>query len=178
LVAGVLALVLSVRPDLSWRDVQHLCVQSATPFSLDDPDWADLPSGRKFNHKFGYGVVDAYKIVEMAKDFKRVGDQVSLDIESPTDLSDLIPDITPAMINKDQAYTNTLNVTEQHMEDAQLSRVEHVTVTVNIQHERRGDLEIYLQSPNGVVSQLATARINDESTEGFDNWTFMTVKHW
>ncbi|KAI8889682.1 hypothetical protein K501DRAFT_136467, partial [Backusella circina FSU 941] len=182
LAAGVLALVLSVRPDLSWRDVQHLCVQSATPFSLHDPDWADLPSGRKFNHKFGYGVVDAYKIVEMAKNFKKVGDQVSLDVKSSKDLTDLIPDITPALpeaaVNNDEAYTNTLNVTVKHIEDVQLSRVEHVTVTVNIQHERRGDLEIYLESPNGIVSQLATSRKNDESTEGFSNWTFMTVKHW
>lgn len=27
--AGIFALVLEVRPDLTWRDMQHMCVQTA-----------------------------------------------------------------------------------------------------------------------------------------------------
>lgn len=59
-----------------------------------------------------------------------------------------------------------------------LSRLEHITVGVDIQHERRGDLEILLESPHNVTSQLAARRRFDTSTDGFGNWTFMTVKHW
>ncbi|KAI8069035.1 peptidase S8/S53 domain-containing protein, partial [Gilbertella persicaria] len=186
LAAGVFALVLSVRPDLSWRDIQHLCVQSAIPISLEDPDWTTLPSGRLFNHKFGYGVLDAYQIVELAKNFESVGPQTSLVVASTKqdqeqELKLDIPDITPlegAAMDYAMAFTSTLNVTPEMVESAGLSRLEHVTVTVNIEHQRRGDLEILLTSPHGIVSQLGTPRRYDKSDAGLMDWTFMTVKHW
>ncbi|OBZ89575.1 Protease KEX1 [Choanephora cucurbitarum] len=187
LAAGVFALVLSIRPDLSWRDMQHLCVQSAMPIAPDDPDWVSLPSGRRFNHKFGFGVLDAYQIVELAKNFESVRGQTSVEIssakqdqEQPFKLD--IPDITPIdhtmPVDPSIGFAHTLEVTQDRIDDHGLSRLEHVTVTVNIEHQRRGDLEILLESPHGVVSQLATPRRNDKSSAGLMDWTFMTVKHW
>lgn len=176
--------MLSVRPDLTWRDVQHLCVQSAIPISLDDEDWAKLPSGRMFNHKYGYGVLDAYRIVELAKEFKSVGEQTKIEILSIIDPDEEkidIPDITPETgqdIDKQKAFTSILEVTEEMLNRTGLHRLEHVTVTVNIEHDRRGDLEILLESPHNVISQLGTPRQFDTSIEGFKDWTFMTVKHW
>lgn len=191
LAAGIFALVLSVRPDLTWRDMQHLCVQSAIPLSLDDPDWSNLPSGRMFNHKYGYGVLDAYQIVELAKEFKSVRPQTHLEVLSVIDPDNEkleIPDITPpgsqeedegqSAVDTSSAFTSTLMVTEEMMEKVGLARLEHVTTTVNIEHERRGDLEILLESPQGVLSQLGAPRQNDKSDAGLIDWTFMTVKHW
>ncbi|KAI8647352.1 peptidase S8/S53 domain-containing protein [Parasitella parasitica] len=186
LAAGVFALVLSVRPDLTWRDLQHLCVQSAVPISLHDDDWSKLPSGRMFNHKFGYGVLDAYRIVELAKKFETVRAQTSLEVLSiinPDNEKQDIPDLTPATsfngtIEKEKAFTTSLSVTKDMLDDVGLGRLEHVTATVNIEHERRGDLEILLESPHGIVSQLGSPRQFDKSTEGLKDWTFMTVKHW
>ncbi|KAI8882672.1 hypothetical protein K501DRAFT_323903 [Backusella circina FSU 941] len=182
LAAGVFALVLSIRPDLTWRDMQYLCVQSAVPLSLADPDWVDLPSGRKFNHRYGYGVIDAYKMVESAKTFQNVRPQTNLELRWKSDVSLRIPDITPTtsseVVDKEKALTATIDVTQDLLDFAQLGRVEHVTSTLHIEHKRRGDLEILLESPNGITSQLASPRKNDESVEGFQNWTFMTVKHW
>ncbi|KAI9361747.1 peptidase S8/S53 domain-containing protein [Pilaira anomala] len=176
LAAGVFALVLSIRPDLTWRDMQHLCVQSAIPISLDDPDWTTLPSGRMFNHKYGYGALDAYRIVELAKRFKSVREQTHLEIISENEKMD-IPDSTP-IVDKDKAFKTTLIVTDEMVTEVGLSRLEHVTATVNIEHQRRGDLEILLRSPSGIISQLGTSRKRDKSDAGFVNWTFMTVKHW
>ncbi|KAG2232662.1 hypothetical protein INT48_006841 [Thamnidium elegans] len=185
LAAGVFALVLSVRPDLTWRDMQHLCVQSAIPISLDDGDWTTLPSGRMFNHKYGYGVLDAYRIVELAKRFKSVRPQTSLDILSVVDekkekldIPDLTPDNLNTEVDQSKAFTSSLQVTDKMLDGVGLSRLEHVTATVTIEHQRRGDLEILLKSPNGVISQLGTPRKYDTSDEGFNHWTFMTVKHW
>jgi kexin len=64
------------------------------------------------------------------------------------------------------------------VKQAGLSRLEHITVNVDIEHQRRGDLEILIESPHNVTSQLAARRRFDLSAEGFANWTFMTVKHW
>ncbi|KAI7882315.1 serine endoprotease Kex1 [Mucor mucedo] len=184
LAAGVFALVLSVRPDLTWRDLQHLCVQSAIPISLDDDDWSVLPSGRQFNHKYGYGILDAYRIVELAKGFRSVRAQTHLSITSEIDVDNTplsIQDITPVAnnsIDPSTAFTSTLTVTKENIQKHGLSRLEHVTVTVNIEHQRRGDLEILVESPNGVSSQLGTPRKYDTSSDGLINWTFMTVKHW
>ncbi|KAK4510480.1 uncharacterized protein ATC70_004910 [Mucor velutinosus] len=186
LAAGVFALVLSVRPDLTWRDMQHLCVQSAVPISLFDDDWSKLPSGRMFNHKYGYGVLDAYRIVELAKTFESVRPQTNLEVLSiidPENEKQDIPDLTPptsfnGTIEKEKAFTTSLTITRDMLDEVGLSRLEHVTATVNIEHERRGDLEILLESPHGVISQLGSPRQFDKSDAGLKDWTFMTVKHW
>ncbi|KAI9319099.1 peptidase S8/S53 domain-containing protein [Dichotomocladium elegans] len=180
LAAGIFALVLSVRPDLTWRDLQYLCVETAVPISLEDSDWDTLPSGRLYNHKFGYGKLDAFAIVEHAKTFESVGPQTYLQLsEEPIEKQD-IPDLTDAnnAIDKSRALTSTIAVTQEMVDGAGLGRLEHVTVTVNIEHGRRGDLETLLESPNGITSQLGSPRKFDTSTEGFVDWTFMTVKHW
>ncbi|GAB5593615.1 pheromone processing endoprotease [Umbelopsis nana] len=177
LAAGVFALVLSVRPDLTWRDMQYLCVKTAVPVALDDEDWTKLPTGRMFNHRFGYGSLDAYRIVEEAKTHENLRAQthlaVPLDTKQPRPIPDLTGDEDTA-----KALTSVIDITAEMVRQAGLSRLEHVTVNVDIEHERRGDLEILIESPHNVTSQLAARRRFDLSNEGFANWTFMTVKHW
>lgn len=172
--AGIFALVLSVRPELTWRDLQHLCVQTAIPVDLEDEDWKELPSGRKYNHKFGYGKLDAYAIVEAAKTFEHVNEQTYLEL--PVDVGGkVIPESTQV---KKVPLKSTIKVTQDMVKNAGLKRLEHVTATVNIEHKRRGDIVITLQSPNNVESELATMRPGDKSPDGIRNWKFMSVKHW
>lgn len=71
-----------------------------------------------------------------------------------------------------------MTITSEQLQEANLEKLEHVTVTVNIAHQRRGDIEVELISPFNVVSQLAAARRLDASSAGLQNWTFMSVKHW
>ncbi|KAG1415661.1 hypothetical protein G6F58_006378 [Rhizopus delemar] len=173
--AGIFALVLSVRPNLSWRDLQHLCVQTAVPIKTEDSDWKRLPSGRLYNHKFGYGKLDAYALVEAAKEHKGVNQQTWLELPSPVKKR-TIPDSTGLKTKK--ALKSIVKVTEEMIKAAGLLRLEHITATVNIEHQRRGDLTIDLLSPHQVKSELATRRNLDTSAEGFPNWKFMSVKHW
>ena len=51
LAVGVLALALQVRPDLTWRDVQHIAIDSAVHINADDPDWEEIANGRKHSYK-------------------------------------------------------------------------------------------------------------------------------
>lgn len=170
LVVGTVALALSVRPDLTWRDLQYLCVDTAVPLHLDDGDWQETTIGKKFSHTFGYGKVDAYSFVEAAKTFESVKPQSWF--HSPW-LS-----VQHAIPEGDQGLVASYEITPEMLQQANLGRLEHVTVTMNVQHGRRGDLSADLISPSGVISHIATSRRPDASKDGYDDWTFMSVAHW
>ncbi|KAH7054022.1 hypothetical protein BKA57DRAFT_533521 [Linnemannia elongata] len=170
--AGMIALALSVRPDLSWRDIQYLIMTTAIPVSVDDPDWTKTAAGRMFNHKFGYGSLDAYALVEAAKTFQSLGPQTSF---HPAAVS-----VDRKIPQNAKGVVSVLKVSQEDLlaDEVRLGTLEHITVTVNIEHERRGDVEVVLTSPNGIESRLGVRRRYDAATTGFPNWTFMTVKHW
>lgn len=69
-------------------------------------------------------------------------------------------------------------VTADMLKEANVERLEHVTVTMNVEHSRRGDLSVDLISPANVISHIATARKQDDFRGGYDDWTFMSVVHW
>lgn len=145
------------------------------PINTKDSDWKKLPSGRLYNHKFGYGKLDAYALIEAAKTFELVNQQTWLELPSPVKKR-AIPDSSGLKTRK--ALKNIVLVTDEMIKAAGLLRLEHITATVNIQHERRGNIVIDLESPNNVKSELATRRNLDTDDGGIHNWKFMTVKHW
>ncbi|KAF2634977.1 KEX1 protease precursor [Massarina eburnea CBS 473.64] len=167
---GVFALVLSERPELTWRDMQWLTVLTAVPF--DQPsDWTKTPGlGRSFSHQFGYGKLDAWAIVDKAKTWELVKPQAWF--YSPW------MHVKQAIPQGDKGLASVYEVTEQMLKDANFGRVEHITVTMNIAHDRRGDLSVELISPQGMTSHLSTARRDDNAPYGYVDWTFMSVAHW
>ena len=170
LVVGVVALALSVRPELTWRDLQYLCVESAIPLHEDDGSWQNTTIGKRFSHMYGYGKIDAYRFVEAATSWDLVKPQAWF--HSPwISVQHKIPE-------GDQGLVASFVVTEEMLKSANLERLEHVTVTMNIEHTRRGDLSADLISPSGLISHLATNRAHDTAPEGYDDWTFMSVVHW
>ncbi|GAA5931166.1 hypothetical protein JCM3775_004952 [Rhodotorula graminis] len=173
--AGIFALVLEARPDLTWRDMQHLCVRTAVQINPSDPDWQMTASGRPYNHKYGFGKLDAYAIVELAKRWELVKPQAWW--TSPVANANTVDAKVGQLITADGA-TATIEVTAKDLEGANVDKLEHVTITVWIQHARRGNVEVELVSPRGMKSILARPRRFDESAEGMMGWVFMSVKHW
>jgi kexin len=166
---GVYALVLQARPELTWRDVQWLTVLTAVPFEQTS-DWAKTTLGRMYSHQFGYGKLDAWAIVEKAKDWKLVKPQAWfwspwMHVKKP------IPE-------GEQGLASVFEVTADMLKQANFERVEHITLTMNVEHQRRGDLSVELISPAGMSSYLSTARRDDEAPYGYVDWTFMSVAHW
>ena len=78
----------------------------------------------------------------------------------------------------DQGVAVSYEITKDMLKDANLEKVEHVTLTMNAEHMFRGDLSVDLISPEGIVSHLSVARSLDDSTDGYSDWTFMSVVHW
>ena len=165
--AGIFALVLSARPELTWRDLQRLAIESAIPVALDDDDWVDTVNGRKFNHKFGYGKLDTEILVKNAKTFKLLNPQTSYE----SDVMEVNKDI-----EGDTPVSSSIFIKPDDVK--KFKHLEHVNVRVNLSHQRRGDVKIDLISPHGVVSNVATSRKKDASEKGFEDWLFMSVKHW
>ncbi|GAA6016514.1 hypothetical protein JCM10207_002823 [Rhodosporidiobolus poonsookiae] len=173
--AGIFALVLEVRPDLTWRDMQHLCVRTAVQVNPNDPDWQLTASGRPYNHKYGFGKLDAFAIVEAAKTWQLVKPQAwwTSPVGRPAGAT---PGVGVAV--SQTGATASIVVTSEDLKKANLEKLEHVTITVFIEHQRRGNVEVELDSPKGMKSILARPRRFDESPDGMMGWVFMSVKHW
>lgn len=173
LAAGVIALALSVRPDLTWRDVQHLLVEAAVPVHPSDGSWQTTKTGAghgMYSHDWGYGKIDAYALVQAARGWKLVKPQAWL--HAPwQQVHGYIPE-------GHQGLTGSYTVTSEALGGANMARLEHVTVTINVRHARRGDLSVELVSPSGIVSYLSTPRLPDDAETGYVDWEFMSVAHW
>ncbi|KAL8734221.1 MAG: hypothetical protein Q9166_001707 [cf. Caloplaca sp. 2 TL-2023] len=167
--AGVFALAFDVRPELTWRDLQHILVHTAVPIN-EQEDWDTTFIGKKFSHTYGYGKLDAYAIVEMARSMDLLKPQAWYN--SPWQhINHAVPQGTDGLIS-------SFEVTEDALKKANLKRLEHVTVTMNVEHTRRGDISVELRSPANVVSHLSVVRKLDDADVGYEDWTFSSVAHW
>ncbi len=170
LAAGIFALALQVNPGLTWRDMQYLALDTAVPVNLDTGEWQNTTIGKKYSHTFAYGKVDTYALVEAARTWKNVKPQAWF--YSPW------MHVKQEVPQGEKGLTVSFEVTEAMLKEANFARVEHVTVTMNIEHTRRGDLSVDLISPDNVVSHLSATRQYDDSQVGYVDWTFMSVVHW
>ncbi|XP_072338236.1 proprotein convertase subtilisin/kexin type 4-like isoform X3 [Scyliorhinus torazame] len=167
LAAGIIALALEANPTLTWRDMQHLVVRASKPLHLKADDWAKNGVGRKVSHHYGYGLLDAGLLVDLATKWLTVNPQreCSIDIsKSPQVISDKL------VIKK---YIDPCSRTKNYIQS-----LEHVEVRVSLSYTRRGDLRISLTSPSGTYSKLVDVRPYDTSPYGYRDWTFMTTHSW
>ncbi|KAH3680990.1 hypothetical protein WICPIJ_007998 [Wickerhamomyces pijperi] len=166
LAAGVYSLVLSANGDLTWRDVQYLTILSSVTVNEDDGDYQDA-SLNKYSHRYGYGKLDAYKIVEMAETWENVNEQ----IEKRCDVVE--PNVS---VTTGEAYEHDFEITADLMEG--FKNLEHIRLNLNMDTTIRGQVSVDLVSPSGLTSNLGSTRKLDRSDEGFKDWKFMSVAHW
>ena len=180
LAAGIFALVLEANPKLSWRDMQHLVVETADLTSPLDPSWRSNGAGHHYNAKFGFGVLNALKMVERALKWKPVAEQKVCHF--PVKIKN--KDIPSNGILKLKIKTDGCQTCLDKDKNAEgeckhaIRKLEHVVLTVTLKYRKRGDLSIELYSPNGTKSKLLHRRHNDDSRNGLKDWSFMTVYNW
>uniref|UniRef100_A0A672QBH9 Furin-like n=1 Tax=Sinocyclocheilus grahami TaxID=75366 RepID=A0A672QBH9_SINGR len=167
LAAGIIALALEANKNLTWRDMQHLVVRTSNPAHLTTNDWKTNGVGRRVSHSYGYGLLDAGAIVALAKNWMNVGPQrkcvLSL-VSEPRNIGSHL------VINKSvDACAGT---------DTFVSSLEHAQAQLTLSYNRRGNLAIYLISPQGTRSTLLAPRPHDISSDGFNDWAFMTTHSW
>ncbi|XP_053368611.1 furin (paired basic amino acid cleaving enzyme) a [Clarias gariepinus] len=167
LAAGIIALALEANKNLTWRDMQHLVVRTSDPAHLITNDWKTNGVGRKVSHSYGYGLLDAAAIVTQAKNWTNVGPQQKC----------VIPMLSePRNIGSHLVITKTVDACLGKSNF--VSSLEHVQAQLTMSYNRRGNLGIYLISPQGTRSTLLAPRPRDYSSEGFNDWAFMTTHSW
>ncbi|KAK7038031.1 PHOMO B domain-containing protein [Favolaschia claudopus] len=179
---GVFALTLETRPDLTWRDIQYLCVLTARQINKEDPDWeATALPGRFYSYKYGFGALDAYEYIKAAKAWKVVKPQVWFTTKTvQLDGGSMLEpeEYAGGKFIGEGGVLSSIAVTKDMVTGNNMEHLEHINIKVWISHGKRGDVEVELRSPNGIRSVLAGRRTSDLATTGYPGWTFMSVKHW
>lgn len=146
LVAGVVALMLSVNPDLTAPEVQQILTQTADKIIDREPDaqlglcFGEYDASR-YSAWFGYGKLNAVKAVQIAQ--KQLPPLPLpyrwLDFSKLERLE--IPDGNP------KGVTSSIQVNEP-------SLIRDIEISVEIEHEFMGDLELHLIAPWGTTIPL------------------------
>ncbi|KAF9469262.1 peptidase S8/S53 domain-containing protein [Collybia nuda] len=179
--AGVFVLAVQARPDLTWRDIQYLCIETAKIINPDDSDWERTATGRLYSYKYGFGVLDAHRFVTTAQKWQLVKPQAWF-------VTDAVQ-LDNGRMNEAKKYTggspigpggvtSKITITKEILEGNNFEALEHINIQVWIDHTRRGDVEVEIISPGGVRSILGKSRPGDEAKSGYPGWVFMSVKHW
>eukprot|EP00118_Oscarella_pearsei_P015026 m.132562 g.132562 ORF g.132562 m.132562 type:complete len:317 (+) comp38083_c0_seq16:3024-3974(+) len=160
--------MLESRPCLTWRDVQHIVIMTARKINPSDSSWHLNQAGLHHNNKFGFGIMDAWRLVAASQVLPLVpplvvwtGDEVQVGEEIPSESRSL------------DLYYNVSS------SDIPLSLVtlEHVQVHTKLVHSNLGDVEISLVCPSKTPSVIGQTRPQDRSS-GKREWTFATVRCW
>ena len=163
---GVIALLLEANPALTWRDVKHILASTARQIDaarpavsvpltggayIAEPAWTTNFAGFKFHNWYGFGMVDASAVVNMARTYTlgQLGTLANTGfIASAPALNLAIPDDSTV------GATNTLNVPNT----PGVQTIEAVQIRVSATHTFTGDLGIELTSPKGTRSVLKNIR--------------------
>ncbi|MFP4298874.1 MAG: S8 family serine peptidase [Spirulinaceae cyanobacterium] len=139
-VAGVAALILSINPDLTAQEVRQI-LQQSTDKIIDthaDPQLGlQMGTYDQNNHSqwFGYGKVNAFKAVQMAQNQRQITQTTINYIREQNNTEVAIPDNNPRGISLPIQITAS-------------GQVRELRVTVDLEHEFLGDVELYLQLPS------------------------------
>lgn len=180
--SGIIALALEANPELTWRDVQHLIVRSSKPLSSPrtsdfsttrrpKPSWKTNAANLSVSSHFGFGLMDAYTIVQYSRNWNSVPQQlyceVALDISSSAG---------PQIPWRGQ-FQLPLSVSEHN---CSIRFLEHVQVQFDLSFPRRGYLRMSSVSPSRTQSTLFYPRAFDSLTgeKRFSNWTVTSLHYW
>ena len=162
LASGMVALALQANPTLTWRDAQHLIVHSARMVDPADSGWKTNGAGHEHNENYGCGALDADALVVNSLNWTNVS-PVQVETSGQTTVNLAIPD------DDSNGLEFTIPVSAN-------MHVEHAELILNVDHNKLGDLKIFIRSPNGIRS-LFTKKRGDTKDDLVD-YIFTTVRSW
>lgn len=75
--AGIIALTLEANPKLTWRDVMYVTVLTSRADAIPSNNYVVNSRGFKVSPRYGFGLMDAGRMVEVAKDWVNVEEMIS-----------------------------------------------------------------------------------------------------
>uniref|UniRef100_A0A8D0GDI5 Neuroendocrine convertase 1 n=1 Tax=Sphenodon punctatus TaxID=8508 RepID=A0A8D0GDI5_SPHPU len=173
LAAGIFALALEANPNLTWRDIQHLVVWTSEYDPLaSNPGWKKNGAGLMVNSRFGFGLLNAKALVDLAdpKMWKGVPEKKTCIVKDDS--------FEPRSLRANGEVTIEIPTKACEGQENSITSLEHVQFEATIEYSRRGDLHVTLTSPSGTRTVLLAERERDKSPNGFKNWDFMSVHTW
>uniref|UniRef100_A0A0B7AP44 Neuroendocrine convertase 2 n=2 Tax=Arion vulgaris TaxID=1028688 RepID=A0A0B7AP44_9EUPU len=172
--AGVFALALEANRNLTWRDIQHLTVLTSKRNSLYDSNgihhWKLNGAHLLFNHLFGYGVLDAASMVDLAEQWKGLPERFHCKAGTVAAEKEFTFGKPLRMSIESDGCFGTEN---------EVNYLEHVQAFITLRSTYRGCVTMYLTSPMGTTSMILSQRPNDDDDKnGFTRWPFMTTHTW
>ncbi|XP_071506796.1 neuroendocrine convertase 2-like [Diadema antillarum] len=164
LASGMFAIILQANPQLTWRDLQYIITEGSRIPQPYDSGWRINGAGLHVHHQFGFGMLDAGSLVELALTWELVGPQLVCEVN---------PDWPDSSLSQGSHHNFTLDVACPNVYS-----MEHTVATVSFRSPRRGDISLTLFSPFGTPSELLAPRRLDSSDEGVVEWPFMSVHNW
>lgn len=172
--AGIFALALEANNNLTWRDIQHLTVLTSKRNRLFDPYlkhfWQYNGAGLEFNHLFGYGVLDAGAMVDMASKWKPLPERFHCTAGSV---------VEEMSFGTNEPISLTIDTDACRGTENEVNFLEHLQSFVTVKSTYRGNIVMHLTSPSNTTSMILSQRPNDdEHKNGFTRWPFMTTHTW
>lgn len=158
LAAGIVALLLEKRPELTNRDIMHIIAKGSTVTPTMYNAVSDWTPQTHHSHHYGFGLLKVPLLLD-------TGDHHQLVPPMKTVSS---PVLRPNMVI---AANSRVEISLQ----SNLNFVEQVLVDVKYTHRYRGHVEIELEH-DGITSILAEKR--EDYHSGSHSWTFSSVRHW
>ncbi|CAJ1967232.1 unnamed protein product [Cylindrotheca closterium] len=165
-VTGVIALILEANPTLTWRDVQRI-IASTSRMVEDDNDDTRMVNDAGYQHSnlYGFGIIDAEKAVSAALMWKNLPPEGTFIWQSGKLNLPIIDDPNDTLELQATLYRSDVTI-------------ESITVELDLEHISRGDLDVTLTSPSGVVSKLHQGGQQEQLSIGTGNgWQLMTLKN-
>lgn len=70
----------SLSPNLTWRDIQHLLAWTCETDALLEDVWDQNSRGFMYHPAHGFGLLNAFKLVSLAKTWKNVPAQAKCEV--------------------------------------------------------------------------------------------------
>ena len=180
IVAGVAALIREANSALTWRDVKLILAASARKVDSDNTGWeqgafkyGSTTDHYNFNHKYGFGMVDAKAAVDLAPGWTNVRDLREITSESRV-INQGIPDRpqTPfGVVLPTETVSISLNV------GPYVDFVEFVEVNAHFSHHSFRDLTVELVAPSGAVSKLTRPTTDPRAGSLTTEFRFGSARH-
>ena len=139
IVAGVIAMLLSIRPELTLRDVRSILQTTANKVDPMHGGWVVNGVGISYNPWYGFGRVDAGAALRIAHSWESL----------PFEYTSCGSEWHGSLSLSDVWTLVSLNDINTAFES-----IEQVSVFIDIDHEWRGDVLLSIISPMGTTSAL------------------------
>jgi len=173
IVAGVVALMLSVNPTLHWLQVQDILVKTSRPIDTTHRSWITNGAGKRYSPVYGFGAVDADAAVSTSL---RLVNNSALPLENVFESPWIGPAITlRAPVGEHTTLPYTISAVSASSKNMHITSVD-VEVTISGM-ATGGTISLALKSPAGTRVELIPLE-NVLVADPPPGWKFSSVATW